>query len=78
MQHSSLKRPFSPSWRTRCFVTLHRSYQLEKALECVPLSLDISPLHFLFWNFLTEDIYFGDYRAVKVLKDSILRDLKVF
>ena len=47
------------------------------ALECVPLSLDISPLHFLFWNFLAEDIYFGDYRAIKALKDSILRDLKV-
>ena len=41
----------------------------KSALECFPLSRDISALHF-FWNF-KEDIYADDSKTAKELKDAI-------
>ena len=46
-----------------------------KHADCVPPSPDISPLHFLFWNFLNEDIHADDFKKIKELKDAIVSEL---
>ena len=57
----------------------HRSYQLQNcALECVPLSLDISPLHFFFLNFLCEDIYADDSKPIKELEDVFVSEFATY
>ena len=43
-------------------------------LEWVRISLDISPLHFFFWNFLDEDISTDDYKTIKEFKDAIFSE----
>ena len=38
----------------------------KSVLECVLLSLGISPLHFLFWDFLDEDMCANDSKKNRV------------
>ena len=43
-------------------------------LECLPLPLNISLLHFFFWEF-KENNYAGDAKTIRGLKDATVSEL---